>query len=177
MLSFIYTAEYDDEAFKNQEDCEALVFNIHVHTIADKYTLPGLSQLSLSKFTRRAESDWKSAAFATAISEVYNINSSTKSDLKDVVIEICHKHGAVIFSENSTNDGIVQTTRDVSCFGTDLLLRSQAAVAKQPKENRYWCPDKQKSWAFDRRPGLKYFCPYCQAVSHQWIYHVELVDE
>lgn len=176
MLSFVYTAEYDDEAFKNEEGYEADNFNVHVHKVADKYNMPQLKQLACSKLRQRAESDWKSPAFAAAIVEIYSAPSSTTSKLKDIVLDICHKNAKVLLARDGAI--MIQTARDLPSFGTDLLVLQVRKGPHGEPERTLLCPERNREFTIRKLldDKAKYTCPHCLGKTewNGWSRHVEV---
>ncbi|KAM3417137.1 hypothetical protein BST61_g8712 [Cercospora zeina] len=77
LLSYIYTADY-----KTNEALDyKMLFQVRVHTIADKYDCPGLCQLAESKFAAYIATDWQRDSFATAVEEMYVVAPDSKKGL------------------------------------------------------------------------------------------------
>jgi hypothetical protein len=89
LLEYLYTTNYNDEVFKEQDEYTPLSFNVLVFFIADKYEIPALATLACNKFFLHATSDWRSASFCDAAEEIYETSTIVKQQLRDQVIRIC----------------------------------------------------------------------------------------
>lgn len=101
MLSYLYTVSYTDELPEEAADfTEALVFNFHVYIIADKYDLPHLAKLAVSKFKGRADQDWKTPGFATAARLVFETNADKDHALRKIVTSTAIEHARALKTED-----------------------------------------------------------------------------
>lgn len=90
LLRYLYTVDYDDEI--GGEDFAPLLFSVHVHTIADKYGIPGLSDDATHKFATRAKKEWNTSAFADAIEDMYTTSPETKGGMREQAVDIAAEH-------------------------------------------------------------------------------------
>ncbi|CZT14443.1 uncharacterized protein RCC_00420 [Ramularia collo-cygni] len=123
MLNFLYSADYDD-----QDDGEGapVLLNLFVHTLADKYDIPALTELATAKFYTCAEPDWRSKGFADAVEEIYTVSHDTKQDLRSHVVEICAKNAVELFGVLEEGHELVKlrsVADNVPRFGADVAAR------------------------------------------------------
>lgn len=69
MLYYLYHFNFVDSDFA-PATIPPIVFNVRVHSIADKYDIPDLGKLAADKFLVRCRAEWKTAEFAKAVEEV-----------------------------------------------------------------------------------------------------------
>lgn len=100
MLHFIYAGDYDDT--DETERNSPILTNAQVHTIADKYDVPGLADLALAKFRTQAEKGWDTDDFASAIQEVYTVAATTKSELQQKVVTVACDHADALYAKEDS---------------------------------------------------------------------------
>ncbi|KAK4958234.1 hypothetical protein LTR10_004660 [Elasticomyces elasticus] len=92
MISYMYTCDYSDEVKADgMEDMMQILFNVHVHVLADKYDMPDLAEMAAKKFKEWAEKEWKDASFADAAGLVFTPDLPT-APLREVVVAIAVAH-------------------------------------------------------------------------------------
>jgi len=67
MLHWMYKSTYDDDNGNNPSRCSAIVFNVQVYAIANKYNVSELKDLALASFTAQAGDHWDEAEFTQAL--------------------------------------------------------------------------------------------------------------
>ncbi|KAK5710265.1 hypothetical protein LTR17_019035 [Elasticomyces elasticus] len=78
---------------------QPLLFDVHIHIIADKYDLPGLAMLAVADFKMRAEVEWNTRTFAEAVFLVYGAATDRERDLRDIVVRAATQHAGELTSE------------------------------------------------------------------------------
>ncbi|KAL8913676.1 MAG: hypothetical protein Q9171_001526 [Xanthocarpia ochracea] len=120
MLAYLYTSTYDDEDgsdFALHTDfaindtpsstsialgeaaaasipikSSALMTNVLVHALADKYDIQLLKQLSKTKFEVRAAGDWAIEEIVTVLAKVYETTPTKDSSLREPIMRVCAKY-------------------------------------------------------------------------------------
>ncbi|KAF2207049.1 hypothetical protein CERZMDRAFT_4945, partial [Cercospora zeae-maydis SCOH1-5] len=96
LLSYIYTADYKtDEGLGDQK----MLFQVRVHTIADKYDLLELCTLAESKFAALVSTEWHGEGFALAVKEMYAVAPDSKQTLQKVAVETAIEHAADLLKD------------------------------------------------------------------------------
>ncbi|PPJ53014.1 hypothetical protein CBER1_11332 [Cercospora berteroae] len=126
LLSYIYTADYKTD---DSMDSEAMVFQVRVHTIANKYGLSKLSALAEFKFLAIAKGSWASSGFATAIEEMYTVTPDTKKELQYIAIRIAVEHVDVLLGDEWSS--LARLSRRLPAFAFDLSRELMARKAKK----------------------------------------------
>lgn len=137
MLEYLYITDYNDAAAENGQD--PILFNVSVHTIADKYDLPALVSLARYKFLQRARRDWHLGAFAEAVEDIYDQSTDTKQDLRNDVIRVCMENYTELFAKRAVGQEPLKL-RDIAnelpYFSADLadkMAKELEVVTKQLK--------------------------------------------
>ena len=168
MLRYIYSADYNDHSTSCEPaDTEhlAMLTNVKVHTVADKYDVPGLSGLAEDKFQALAISGWARDDFALAIKEMFTVAPSTKTALQKTAVEIAAKHATQLYAEK---DSVFRTIAiGTPEFASNLAEAILVRGTKKSTETRYSCPCCSKehvrtTMGWTGSGG--YSCPYCRTV-------------
>jgi hypothetical protein len=123
MLHYFYHFDYDDE---NRGDTPAILLNLKIFMLADKYMVEPLKTLAKDKFTRRAQMDWDKDFFAQAITVVYDMeNKRDAQGLKDVILQIVAEHASELLVE-----GIGSSFREKVLATPSFLLDYTTKVTK-----------------------------------------------
>ncbi|GIZ45611.1 hypothetical protein CKM354_000877000 [Cercospora kikuchii] len=129
LISYIYTADYTTDDWLRSEK---MLFQIRVHTIADKYGLPALSALAEAKFAAIAKDNWASGAFATALEEMYSVAPETKEGLQKVAIKIAVEHADVLLKDEKSP--FARLSRRMQSVAYDLSKELSVQKAKKREE-------------------------------------------
>lgn len=164
MLQYLYKSDYDETALGDK--LPAILLDVRVHAIADKYDVASLGNLAASKFADRAKQDWITTGFAQAIGEVYTSSADHKRELRGCLVFTAKQHATELFNEDYGAQ-FRDIAATVPCFGIELA-GYLAKDANRP-ETRYVCDsshcfgkDKVFSmWKADSR--YDYVCPYCRS--------------
>lgn len=101
LIRHMYAFKIDDQAALPW--LGSLVFMVHVVIIADKYDVPRVAKLAETRFSERANTDWATDDFATAIELIYGSTALLKSELPRCVVRIALAHEHVVFAEGKRN--------------------------------------------------------------------------
>ncbi|KAF2162826.1 hypothetical protein M409DRAFT_26682 [Zasmidium cellare ATCC 36951] len=168
MLRYLYTGDYLEQTKEGEEGSRrsALSTNVHIHTIADKYDIPALGDVAISKFSARAAREWKTEAFAGAIEEMYTSANENKEPM--------HKAAVAIAAENAKtllNDDCGQAFRKIAeavpKFAAELSIEIVNMKEKMPPTfARYRCPNSMRCNKVNMLEGLgqasgSRTCTYC----------------
>jgi len=140
MLSFLYGFEYDASGH-DKSIFSPMVFNVKVHTIAEKYDIQPLIVQAKDKFEKAARACWDMDDFPQAISEIYTSTPFHNRELRDLVIGICAEHIDALLGK--------QAFLDTLGGGTDFaadLTRSMASTSSRKRMDKYKCPSCGKEW-------------------------------
>lgn len=94
-----------------------------VNTIADKYNIPELVILAYVKFSERATVDWRSAAFAEAVEEIYDGSADVMRGLRERVVRICVDNSTELFvepDEGQVSPQLRELANSVPCFSAGM---------------------------------------------------------
>lgn len=127
MLQYLYTTNYEDGSGHGKDP---LLFNVQVHTVADKYDVTALASLACFKFFRQAGRDWRTTEFAEAVEEIYDGSTDSKQALKEEVIKVCVDNATELFAKQDADQAPLKlrdVANSVPCFSADLA----AALAEK----------------------------------------------
>ncbi|KAK3646240.1 hypothetical protein LTR56_008591 [Elasticomyces elasticus] len=147
-----------------------IVFDVHIHNIADKYDLPGLTVLAVASFKENAEAEWDNGAFVEAARVVYTEAADREQQLKDVVLSVAHAHASSLTREQQDEkQAFFKMACTVPALGTALWKEGS-----KTQEEYVRCPG-GCGWRFplDCMPdnaSTTMHCLRCGAVStkEQW---------
>ncbi|KAI9862057.1 MAG: hypothetical protein M1824_001802 [Vezdaea acicularis] len=74
----------------------SLLLNSRMYMLADKYDIPTLRSLALSKFTSRLSSHWNSEDFSLCVHDIYSNAAITNAPLRKSVVESAAKNIATL---------------------------------------------------------------------------------
>ena len=148
MLRYFYTLNYDDGAQMtssssnypdwNGVDHDApeppssekttanttspLLLNIEIFTLADKYAIRGLAELSLTKFRAILEYKWDTTVFLSTIAPAYENTPDSVRGLRDVIVEYARRYlDLILETEDKALEGVVEA---VPSFAMALLRKA-----------------------------------------------------
>lgn len=102
----------------DRQRCDpALVSNMRVYAIADKYDIPCLKELAKQRFCTWARSEWARPDFPAIVRVVFESTPSSDRGLRDIIIALVAAHGD-IFIKNADFRRLIQ---DVGELGLELL--------------------------------------------------------
>ncbi|KAK5674689.1 hypothetical protein LTS10_012690 [Elasticomyces elasticus] len=144
-----YKAEYIDGADScdgnlgfedNGAECggfSQIVFDVHIHNIADKYDLPGLATLAVASFQEHAEAEWNTEGFVDAAALVYTAAADREKQLRNIVFAVAHAHASSLTSEqHDEKQGFCKMACTVPALSTALWKE-----ASKDQEEYVRCPD------------------------------------
>ncbi|KAI7289663.1 hypothetical protein KC343_g4719 [Hortaea werneckii] len=138
MLRWFYEHDYGT----SQDTKWPLVFDIQVYAVADKYLLPNLKHLAATNFEQRAEKNWKSKDFETAVTDTYEYLLDSDGTLMQTMARIVSKHRKDLFHPVTGSLELKALAVRIPEFGSDVLRASIDA------EGGSYC--------------AKYRCPRCR---------------
>lgn len=134
MLRYLYTGSYhDDSGDAKQSDLTPILFNVHMHTIADKYDIPPLVTLAEAKFAERAEEEWISADFANAIEEVYATAPDSKRAMQLCAVDTAALHSKTLFGTES-GKRFREVADSTPAFLFEVATRMASGLSKRKRE-------------------------------------------
>lgn len=162
MLTYVYTADYSDRSYGLAAD--SILFNVQVHTIADKYGMLDLCKLAEAKFAALALTEWKTAGFAKAVQEIYTIAPDSKHSLRKIAVEVVIEHAKELFKDNKSD--FAKMSRSIAPFAHEVSAQLMSRTGhKRENEARYECPGCKESFIrLKFTPGTEHgraICPYC----------------
>ena len=104
------------------EELVPIVFNVAVHTVADKYNISDLAELSASKFAALAKTEWQTDVFAEAIREVWLNAPDRDRELRNPILAVCSDHAKDLFREEFVA-AFRAVANSVQAFGGELSSR------------------------------------------------------
>ncbi|KAL9035646.1 MAG: hypothetical protein Q9214_006484, partial [Letrouitia sp. 1 TL-2023] len=113
-------------------DANALLNNVSMYAMADKYDLPELKELALCKFKARCVGHWNNDVITTIVKAVYESTAARDRGLRDQIVRIYHIYLYQIHKHSpfrnllSENGEIAMELLDVtvgSLKRSDTLLR------------------------------------------------------
>lgn len=96
-----------------------------MYAIADKYDLPTLSELAISKFQEALtmwDWDYDSMEFLESISKVYDLTPESNRGLRDIVISYARKYAEEFREGNELASRFESAAHNVPGFAADLLI-------------------------------------------------------
>ncbi|KAK5726546.1 hypothetical protein LTR17_012669 [Elasticomyces elasticus] len=128
MFSFMYTCDYlDDPEPDSKEGTSPIVFDVHVHILADKYDLPDLAKLATEKFEKRAQMEWKDETFAEAAELVYTVDAAVTAPLRETVLAVAIDHAGDL-TKDDIGARFQQAANTVPALGLSLWRKQVANV-------------------------------------------------
>ena len=145
MLAYLYTSTYDDEdgsdltlhtdfatngtssstsialgkpaAVSIPVKSSALMTNVLVHALADKYDIELLKQLSKTKFEVRAAGDWAMEEIVAVLAKIYETTPIKDSGLREPVMRVCAKHIDMLI----LHEGFKNLLQDDAVISFDMM--------------------------------------------------------
>ncbi|KAI6855623.1 hypothetical protein KC338_g8795 [Hortaea werneckii] len=160
MVHWFY--EFDYGTSKDIEN--PLVLDVQVYAAAEKYLLPNLKRLAVTKFEQRAEKAWQSADFANAISEAYHLDNlgllGRDGVLTQKMTRIVSDHRLEIFDPAKGLETFKIMAVEVAWFGRDVLEAS-CRTENSKEWAKYNCPKCGACWAIEKKTmGVLLGCPH-----------------
>ncbi|KAF7189558.1 hypothetical protein HII31_09198 [Pseudocercospora fuligena] len=174
MLYYMYKLDYGD--FSNSpEHVSAIVMDVKMFTIADKYNIKTLMDLAAEKFEVRCKEQWRKAGFADAIKEVYTAAPNHDDRLKRTIVDTVREHAVELFDNHGDVSGDFEhTARDVAEFGVDL---SKSLATEGMRGMRtYKCPSNGEIFRMSTPTPKTFACPkgcYSAQAESWWNAHIQ----
>ena len=152
----MYNFDYGDHG-NSPEHVPAIVLNVRMFALADKYFIEPLKTLSAGKFEARAASEWQTLAFASAIAEVYSIIPDHEPRLKRIVLHEVNKHKSELLNQSHDFKEFRKVMRDNAAFAADVS--ESLTTDKHTTAKTYKCPDQGEVFSVDVPEGVRFGCP------------------
>ncbi|KAK3640306.1 hypothetical protein LTR56_011902 [Elasticomyces elasticus] len=142
MLSYLYTTDYSDEEH-DLDLTPAMLLNIHLHVIADKYEIPSLEKLAAEKFQQRAKLEWSTKSFADAATLIYTSVADRQNQLKEVVMSAATEYAEALSDPASPSGAHFRSAVEaVPALGIAVWRKYVEHVkAEKSKPKQYICPN------------------------------------
>lgn len=146
MLHWFYEFDYAT----SQDPEQALILNLRVYAAAEKYLLPSLKRLAMTKFEQRAEKEWRSDGFAGAIVEAYDRLLDVDDALRQKIARIVNDHRSELFDATKGNEMFKYMAVEIPMFGRDVLMAS-CGSGNADGWAKYKCPTCGTYWSIQGR--------------------------
>lgn len=160
-MRFLYKCDYTDDG----KEVSAVVFNVRVFAIAEKYFVKGLLTLAASKFRSAAHKLWEEDAFGDAISEMYTITVDADYRLRGELFGVVVKHAKALFDENGMYEHFRLIAADTASFAMEAAQTFTDFMVDQD-DKLYACPRNGCKAVFKanftKGGKLKHRCGGCQ---------------
>ena len=142
MMHYLYNFDYSDYGIA-QSDVDAIVLDVRMFAIADKYSIKPLKQLAAKKFAQRCKDEWDTPAFADAVSEAYDTAPEMDDSLERTIITTVKIHAKDIRrrASESSEFKLSKVMRSIPNLGAGLFFtRTDKPTREEEKMNWYQCP-------------------------------------
>ncbi|KXT07780.1 hypothetical protein AC579_4303 [Pseudocercospora musae] len=174
MLYYLYNFDYGD--FSNSpEHVSAIVMDVKMFIIADKYNIKTLMDLAAEKFEVRCREQWREAGFADAIKEVYTAVPGHDDRLKRTIIDIVQENAVQLFDgNNEVSPNFARTARELAEFSADMskILAIEGTGSMQT----YKCPSGGEVFYMSTPTPKNFGCPsgcYGSQTQSWWKPHMQ----
>ena len=169
MVRYFYKFDYNEEGnTDDQGTIPPIVFNVHVHTIADKYDIPNLLKLAALRFKERAQLEWNSAEFADAVELVYENCTTVNKELRDTIVSVATEHAKALSGRDS-GARFREVAGSVPALGLALWSKQAADAERASVKLRvtgYACPNVNCHWVAHARYIIGWSTPTCLSCSY-----------
>lgn len=124
MLQYLYKGTYDDypDPQENPDSAPGILFNVHVHAIAEKYELRALGREAAANFKTHASKAWKALEFADAIDQIFMTGQDACKDLRDIAVGLAAEH-AQDLTTRAFGARFRQVLIEAPAFAAEILSR------------------------------------------------------
>ncbi len=136
MISYFYKDDYEDGNTENLDintygiskkivlaRHRYMLNDISVYAIADKYCIPNLKELAISKFRSLAYSVWPHYDFPAIVISAYDSTPDNDEELRDTVATICARHIDDVLQDKSSS---ALKMKNIGIIGFDMLKKVKA---------------------------------------------------
>ncbi|KAL8806374.1 MAG: hypothetical protein Q9182_001404 [Xanthomendoza sp. 2 TL-2023] len=109
----------------------ALLNNVLVYALADKYNIQNLKELSKAKFEIRSSEEWQVQDILAVLPLVYETTPTTDRGLRDVMLNVCSSQMDRLVS----NEKFREIVHNGAELAFDLLARTQSTCDEFKREN------------------------------------------
>ena len=128
MFHYMYHFDYGDYG-NSQEHVAAIVLDVRMFALADKYFIAPLKKLSAEKFSKRSETEWDTASFAVAVAEVYEIVPEHEETLRNIVVRVSKEHAKDLLDDSKGYEEFNKVLREKADFAADISVALSAATS------------------------------------------------
>lgn len=142
----------------SEDTVSASLFDIRVFTLADKFFIDPLKELSAQKLEPHAEAEWNSSEFAAAIAAVYDDIPENDDTLKQIIFGVVKRHAKGLFDKSSESECFRKLVHQIPEFGEDIVR----ALARIAGIRTYQCPSCPRNDAKFELTGVRtssFGCP------------------
>lgn len=166
-IHYLYNFDYSD-------GFSAIVLDVRVYVIADKYFVAPLKDLAARKFEEGAKAWRNTRAFADAVAEVYQSTAAGKSNpLKKAIIKVVKKHAKELLDAAKGHGYFLEVLGETAEFGKDVSM----ALAPPIAGGWFKCPNCATIFAVQEDLS-KFTCPNnCYALAHALFWIQSLVED
>lgn len=122
MVDFFYKGDYDAKSFDQPDSTQELSIHVAMFTLADKYLIDGLRNLSQTKFKAAVKTQEKPSVMPHYVKLVYDLDSECSRRLRGVVVEAVRLRVTALpfdLHVKKTLDGLMG---DIPEFARDLAM-------------------------------------------------------
>jgi len=162
MLHWMYKSTYDDDNGNNPSRCPAIVFNVQVYAMADKYNVTELKEFALEAFTAQAEGHWDEAEFVQALRLMHDDDKFPQHDTD--MAEAASAQLRVHAKDLMKSKEVISTIGQVGSIGSQMLLAIYDidSVENDKRVKKYKCTHCHNAIMMDcvksASAGYCYFC-------------------
>ena len=165
----MYNFDYGDHG-NSPNHVTAIVLNLRMFALADKYLIKPLKTLSANKFEGRAATEWQTPAFASAIAEIYSIIPDYEPRLKNIVLHEANNNRSELLSQSHDFKEFREVMRKHAAFAADV---SESLTSdKHTTAKTYRCPSQGEVFTVDVPEGVWFGCPagcYANQALSWWV--------
>ncbi|KAK5726547.1 hypothetical protein LTR17_012670 [Elasticomyces elasticus] len=139
MIKYFYTFDYDSERNNGgTNDMHALVFDVHILLIADKYDIPDLARLATTKFKERARTEWRNTAFANAAGLVFTAGFPV-DPLREIIVGLAMAQAKEL-DKGDVGKRFYEVASSTPALAVALWRKRSARDCEHPGYQWYTCP-------------------------------------
>ncbi|CZT15189.1 uncharacterized protein RCC_12068 [Ramularia collo-cygni] len=152
MMRYLYTGDYEaghssthtslDDGHTEPSCCfTPILFSVHMRTIADKWEIPALAQLTEAKIADQVleVSDWDIDDFANAIEEMYTTDSENKKNMQALAVRAAVPRAYELYNKTLGGKRFREVAEKIPVFASELarvLARKKRTPKKLVKRRR-----------------------------------------
>lgn len=172
LIHYFYTFDYG-EYTNRYTDVSAIVLDVKMHAIADKYFVGPLKELSAAKFEARAKEDWCTPEFADAVAEIHETTLDDEP-IRLITLETIRANSKELLKKADKYAAFHKVLREVPDLGADLAT----SLDEQPDVKTLKCPSCSQTFQTLKSFAGSFSCPnFCvNNQSQTWWSGHEITD-